>query len=641
MPSLNVSEIHLCQRCSRLLAYHLAGKKQVWRIGLVASESFPSKFFHDKIVRQLHKKLSSPHSHLFKAVVRICKSPKDNFHSRFLETLENYFFLSFLNKHSQELETSNLLQTGKAFEKWCAFLSEFLCQIVQKMGDNFLLSEIFYPPEKLISQTYESSSEKKLTVNGRYDAILFDTQEKEIVILECKGRDMDRADEDMTQVALYAWLISQQTGIIPRAVILYLTGEQERYHVSKDEMKSLIQQMPNLFDHVIQIIEANANKMQIFLPRSVDKNLCKRCPFNFRCDNDYGQEVPKASGIDDMLDLFHKLNLPVFDAGNICGPRFIRYKLKPDFSKKVTVTKIQKRALDLQVAMNLPDIPLIQAQAGYVSIDIPRKVRKPLTLGEVMRKAASTRPASKVAFPIGMAIDGTIVWINLNDPASPSILVGGTSGSGKSVLLRSILIALAINANPDELKFSLIDSKHVSFQDLSDIPHIDGDIIVENSIAIEKLRELVEEMNQRYSAFKKVKAFDINGYQEKGYQVPHHVVMIDEYADLIIDKQTKNDLETTIQKLGQKGRAAGIHLILATQRPDARIVTPLIKANLQLKVALKVTTPSNSNIIIDQPGAECLIGRGDMLIAGSVPVKRLQGPIASKTDIDQTKTSLI
>jgi len=637
MPSLNVSEFHLCQRCPRLLAYHLADEKQVWRIGLVASETFPGKFFHDKIVLHLHKKLTAPHSRLFKAVNGICKSPGDNFHSLFLETLETHYFLNFLTKHGQKLETSNLLQVGKAFEKWCAFLSEFLISIIQKMGDQFSLSEIFYPPEKLISQTYESSSGKRLTVNGRYDAILFDTHDKEVVLLECKGRDMDRPDEDMTQVALYAWLISRQTGIMPRAVILYLTGEKDRYLVSKDEMKSLVQQIPNLFDHAIQIMDANTNKAQIQLPRSADNQLCKRCPFDSRCDHDFGQQLPEAAGIDDILDLFNQLNLPVFDAGNICGPRFIRYKLKPDFSKKVTVTKIKNRAQDLQVAMNLPDIPLIQAQAGYVSIDIPRKTRKPLTLGEVMRTAAPTRPNSKVAFPIGMAIDGTIVWINLNDPATPSILVGGTSGSGKSVLLRSILIALAINAEPDELKFSLIDPKHVSFLDLSDIPHVDGDIIVDNLMAIEKLGELVDEMDRRYSAFKEVKAFDINGYQQKGHQVPHHVVIIDEYADLIIDKQTKNDLETAIQRLGQKGRAAGIHLILATQRPDARVVTPLIKANLQLKVALKVTTTSNSNIIIDQSGAECLIGKGDMLIAGSMPVKRLQGPIASRTDIDKTK----
>jgi S-DNA-T family DNA segregation ATPase FtsK/SpoIIIE len=637
MPNLNVSEIHLCQRCPRLLAYHLAGKKQVWRIGLMASETFPGKFFHDKIVLQLHKKLTSPNSRLFKALDRLCKSPENNFNARFLETLESHFFINFLNRHGHKLETSNLLQTGKAFEKWSLFLSEFIRPIIENMGNQFVLTEIFHPPEKLISQTYQSHSGKKLTVNGRYDAILFDTYQKEVVILECKGRDMDRPDEDMTQVALYAWLISQQTGITPRAIILYLTGEQDRYLISKDKMSALVQQLPNLFDHVIQIIDANANKTKIELPRSVDNQLCKRCPFDFQCDNDFGRHIPEVSGINDILDLFNKLNLPVIDAGHICGPRFIRYKLKPDFSKKVTVTKIKNRAQDLQVAMNLADIPLIQAQAGYVSIDIPRKVRKPLTLGEVMRKAEPTRPNSKVAFPIGMAIDGTIVWINLNDPATPSILIGGTSGSGKSILLRSILIALSINAAPDELRFSLIDPKHVSFLDLSDIPHIDGDIIVDNGIAIQKLGALVDEMDRRYSAFKRVKAFDINGYQQKGHMIPHHVVFIDEYADLIIDKQTRIDLETAIQRLGQKGRAAGIHLILATQRPDARVVTPLIKANLQLKVALKVTTMSNSHIVIDQPGAECLIGKGDMLIAGSMPIKRLQGPIASKTDIDKAK----
>jgi S-DNA-T family DNA segregation ATPase FtsK/SpoIIIE len=557
MPNLNVSEIHLSQRCPRLLAYHLAGEKQVWRIGLVASESFPGKFFHDKIVRRLHHKLTDTHSKLFKAVKGICHSPRDQFHSLFLETLENHFFLDFLSKQGQQLETHNLLQIGKAFEQWCLFLSEILLPIIQNMGNQFSLSEIFYPPEQLLSQIYQSSSGETLTVNGQYDAILFDPHEKSAIILECKGRDMDRPDEDMTQVALYAWLISQQTGIMPRAVILYLTGETDRYLISKEEMTSLVNQMPHLFDHVIQIILANTNNERIQLPRSADYQLCKRCPFASRCDHDFGEQTPDGSGIDSILDLFNKLNLPVFDEGNICGPRFIRYKLRPDFSKKVTVTKIKNRAQDLQVAMNLSDIPLIQAQAGYVSIDIPRKARQPLTLGEVMRKAAPNRPNSKVAFPIGMAIDGTIVWINLNDPATPSILVGGTSGSGKSVLLRSILISLAIYTDPDALKFTLIDPKHVSFHDLSDIPHIDDDIIVDHSIAIEKLETLVHEMDQRYSAFKNVKAFDINGFQEKGHQVPHHVVIIDEYADLIIDKQTKNGLETAIQRLGQKRTCCG------------------------------------------------------------------------------------
>ncbi|ETR72331.1 MAG: cell division FtsK/SpoIIIE [Candidatus Magnetoglobus multicellularis str. Araruama] len=665
MHNLNVSEIHLCQRCSRLLAYHLSGEKQVWRIGLKRSESLPGKFFHDKIVQPLHKKLASTRTRLFKAVNTICQATDHNFKIRFLEILESNFFLDFMQKHSQSLDTADLLNIGKAFEQWSAFLSEFLLPIIQNMGDQFSLSEIFYLPEQLISQTYNPESGKSLTISGKYDAILFDTFHKEIVILECKGRDRDRSDEDITQVGLYAWLIEQKTGILPRGEILYLTGTDQRYTISPTKMRDIVNQLPHMFDHTIQILDAHTNQKPIHLPRSADAQLCTECPFASHCDTEYGDVSEKtkntdnasnntddksrntddasthtdgeSKGIDTIINLFNMLKTPVFDAGSICGPRFIRYKIKPDHSKSVTVAKITKRAQDLQIAMNLAQPPLMQSQAGYISIDIPRKVRQPLTLGEVMRVAEDTRPNSKVAFPIGMAIDGTIVWINLNDPATPSILVGGTSGSGKSVLLRSILIAMAINAKPEELQLTLIDPKHVSFLDLSDIPHVDDGIIVDNAIAIDKLGQLVDEMECRYAAFKADQVFDINGYQEKGHQIAHHVVIIDEYADLIIDKQTKTDLETAIQRLGQKGRAAGIHLILATQRPDARVVTPLVKANLQLKVALKVTTVSNSNIIIDQPGAECLIGKGDMLIAGSMPVKRLQGPIPSKTDIDKLK----
>jgi len=683
MRSHNVSSLHLCQRCPRLFAYQLSGKKHVWSIGLVASEPFPGKFFHDKIVKPLHTRLSSTRSQLFKAVKTVCQSPGADFKHRFLETLETEFFLKFMNQHSQKQPPDSLLLIGKAFEKWVEFLSDFLLPIIQNQEDQFHLDQIFYLPEQLISQDYQTDSGEKLTISGQYDAILFDTQKKEIVILECKGKDMSQPDEDLSQIALYAWLIDQKMGIMARGVVIYLTGEDDQLVISQKDMKSTVDNLPHLFQTVIKIHDAITEKTEIILPRSSDSQLCQQCPFNEKCDKDFGQneapievkepiletsaekksihEAPAEpeekdsahapndsdknqtkrpkdveEGFKQIITLFNALKLPIFDAGYIRGPRFIRFKLQPDTAKQVTVAKIVKRAEDLQVAMHLKDVPLIQAQAGYISIDIPRQSRIPLTLGDVMRAGDATKPNSTVAFPIGMAIDGTICWIDLNDSGTPSILIGGTSGSGKSILLRSILISLAINATSEELQFTLIDPKHVSFLDLQKIPHIDGDIIVDNQIAINKLNDLVDEMERRYASFKSSEVFDITGYQQKGHQIGHHVVMIDEYADLIIDKQTKTDLETAIQRLGQKGRAAGIHLILATQRPDAKVVTPLIKANLQLKVALKVTTVSNSNIILDQPGAECLIGKGDMLIGGSVPVNRLQGPIPSRDDIEKT-----
>jgi S-DNA-T family DNA segregation ATPase FtsK/SpoIIIE len=345
--------------------------------------------------------------------------------------------------------------------------------------------------------------------------------------------------------------------------------------------------------------------------------------------------IPEAEkNLKALVQALDTLKLPVEPMGYIVGPRFIRCKINPKLDQGVTVKKLVNQAENLQIALSLQGAPLIQPQAGYVSIDIPRKSRIPLTLGEVWQKGERNRPQSKIAFPIGMAIDGSVVWIDLTDPTMTSVLIGGTSGSGKSILLRTIAISLALNANPSEVQLTLIDPKRVSFTDLTALPHLSGPILMEASLVMEKLKYLVEEMEERYYLLEQKGTPDINIYNQTNEPLNHQVIIIDEYADLMIDKETRLDLELSIQRLGQKGRAAGMHLILATQRPDARVITPIIKANLQLKVALKVINAANSTIILDTTGAEYLIGHGDMLIGGSVPLQRLQGPLVTKTEIE-------
>ncbi len=312
-----------------------------------------------------------------------------------------------------------------------------------------------------------------------------------------------------------------------------------------------------------------------------------------------------------LCSAFESLRLPVEPMGYIIGPRFIRYKVKPILDKGSTA----------------------QPQAGYVSVDVPRDNNEPLTLGKVWRIGAKNRPQSVVAFPMGMAIDGSIFWADLTDPNMTGILVGGASGSGKSVFLRSAVIGLALNASPENIRITLIDPKRVSFTDLEGLPHLAGSVVMDDDSAIKTLERLIDEMEQRYRRFEENKVQDIGRFNQESNPIPHHVVIIDEYGDLMVHKDKKAYLEKSVQRLGQKGRAAGIHIILATQRPDAKVVTPIIKANLVLKVALKVATASNSSIILDQSGAEYLIGMGDMLIAGNLYLERLQGPLVTGTEI--------
>ncbi|MDR1385457.1 MAG: hypothetical protein LBJ67_16655 [Planctomycetaceae bacterium] len=346
--------------------------------------------------------------------------------------------------------------------------------------------------------------------------------------------------------------------------------------------------------------------------------------------------------LDSLLNTLQKLKLPVqpySPESYQCGPRLIRLRIVPDQMQNVTVKKIQNKAADLKVAMHLQEEPLIQAQTGFVSVDILRRHRETLTLGQLLRDGEKNRPSdSDAVFPLGAEIDGLPFWIDLANPGTPSILIGGTSGSGKSELLKSIVVGLGTIASPQSVYFTLIDPKRVTFTDFYALPCLNNSVITDDERALEVLNDLVEEMESRYKKFESVGVSDITAYNRIAEErFCRHVVIIDEYADMLSNKLMTEMLEFCFKKIGAKGRAAGFHLILATQRPDAKVVTGLVKANLQLKIALKVTSNKNSQVILDESGAECLAGHGDMLIGGAVSPCRLQGALVTTGDIENLK----
>ncbi|MBW2148892.1 MAG: PD-(D/E)XK nuclease family protein [Deltaproteobacteria bacterium] len=653
MHKANVSQIHLLQRCPRLLAYQLRGRRNAWKIGLAGTGVLPGTLFHDQIAAPFHKMMASGSSPAVRQRLKaLLIGPGENLEMGLLALLEEHFFLPVIKRQSKKLSADQVMQLGRALELWNRHLAQFIRKaLLEQRGDiDTLPAKTFHNPEELIKSVYDLGDGETFRVIGKYDALLFDAASGEAVVMEFKGRKAGYAEEDFLQIVLYCWLIKTKTGITPRGVIFYLEEEEPEVRYSSEDITCAMQNLPDLFRRVIDVMEAVSKKQKKSLPPAPDLQLCAVCPFDPQCDGEWGPRIQEISttpdhetkeafkeaekGMASLVNALQALRLPVEPSGYTAGPRFIRLKIKPLLDQGVTVRKLMNQAENLQVALRLHVAPLIQPQAGYVSVDVPRKVRIPLTLGEVWRKGQRNRPHSKVAFPIGMSIDGSIVWADLSDPTMTSMLVGGTAGSGKSVFLRSAAIGLALNAKPEDVRITLIDSKRITFTDLTSLPHLSGPVLMDNDPAMEKLSQLVDEMEKRYRLFEKMRAPDISAYNQRAETLSRQVVMIDEYADLISGKTTREKLELSIQRLGQKGRAAGIHLILATQRPDARVVTPIIKANLQLKVALKVTTASNSSIILDQTGAEYLIGHGDMIIGGSVPIQRLQGPLVTKTEIE-------
>ena len=355
--------------------------------------------------------------------------------------------------------------------------------------------------------------------------------------------------------------------------------------------------------------------------------------------DDFGEEPQEifchAEGLDRMVQLLKALKdlgLSVADAGVVRGPRFIRLKVLPDAASGTTVKKIDNRADDLQVQMALPVPPVIQAYGGYVGVDVPRSSPQALSLKTLLRQGEENRPRSEAVFPLGMRVDGSVFWADLAEPSMTSILIGGTSGSGKSVLLRSVVVGLLLCAPKDSVNFTLIDPKRVTFVDLAGLRALEGGrILCDVEETMEALKEAVEEMERRYELMEGAKVSHLTDYNAvAGERLRRRVLIIDEYADLMMRKETAKDLEYFIQRLCQKGRAAGFHLLLATQLPNAKIVTGVIKANLQLRVALKVASKSNSQIILGEgfTQAQHLLGHGDMLVGNGSAVERLQGPIA-------------
>lgn len=666
MLSASVSDIHLCHRCPRLLAYRLGGSKNAWKVGLPGTGEMPGAFFHDRIAAPFYKTVASGGSNtkIFRELVAtLNKTTGEDRQKHLLAFLEKYFFIPTINKHAKRFQAVRIISLGRGLEVWNRFLADFFNRFdPSKEKENWksLLNKLVHDPETIIGVKCKVDEKTVLRVTGRYDALMLNPDKGEAIIVEFKGRKAGAPDEDFLQVALYAWIFKQKTGISPVACVIYLEEDDPEVFYGANVLAGVDAYLPGLLRRVASVITAVPQKGRKILPSPSSLDICHQCPFDQICDSDWGKrrdDIPTNrnfreniapiphhepstenfkganEGLRTLCSAFESLRLPVEPMGYIIGPRFIRYKVKPILDKGSTAKKLKNQAENIQVEIGLCTAPMIQSQAGFVSVDVPRDNNEPLTLGKVWRIGAKNRPQSVVAFPMGMAIDGSIFWADLTDPNMTGILVGGASGSGKSVFLRSAVIGLALNASPENIRITLIDPKRVSFTDLEGLPHLAGSVVMDDDSAIKTLESLIDEMEQRYRRFEENKVQDIGRFNQESNPIPHHVVIIDEYGDLMVHKDKKAYLEKSVQRLGQKGRAAGIHIVLATQRPDAKVVTPIIKANLALKVALKVATASNSSIILDQSGAEYLIGLGDMLIGGNLYLERLQGPLVTGTEI--------
>jgi S-DNA-T family DNA segregation ATPase FtsK/SpoIIIE len=341
----------------------------------------------------------------------------------------------------------------------------------------------------------------------------------------------------------------------------------------------------------------------------------------------------KARKLEETLAIF-KVEAKVIDIS--IGPTVTRYELAPSVGTKVSaVTNLEN---DIKFSMAAESI-IIEAPIpgkSAIGIEIPNDTRESVYYSEVLRSEQFQKFKSKIAFGLGKDITGEVTVADL--AKMPHLLVAGTTGSGKSVCINTIIMSILYKATPDEVKMIMVDPKMVELSVYNGIPHLLLPVVTEPEKAAGALNWAVVEMERRYKLLAKSGTRNIEGYNQKvapEEKLSQIVIIIDELADLMM--VVGKEIETSICRLAQKARAAGMHLVLATQRPSADVLTGLIRSNVPSRIAFKVSGSMDSRIILDATGAEKLLGKGDMLFKTADMSKpmRIQGAFITDDEVER------
>jgi S-DNA-T family DNA segregation ATPase FtsK/SpoIIIE len=325
------------------------------------------------------------------------------------------------------------------------------------------------------------------------------------------------------------------------------------------------------------------------------------------------------------VEAFRGFNLGVEVSSVVEGPQLVRLRLTP--APGVKVSSLANRAEDLQIPLSLAEPPLIKAGKGFVILDLPRPEPKPCLLQQALAGSLAGALKNTVAFLIGIGVEGDPVVADFADPNTCHALIAGSTGSGKSEWLKALVASMLLRSSPEKVQIALIDPKILTFAGVEGSPYLWRPVATTLADAMAILRDAVAEMDARYQVLARGGFVNLGERFNAGKSdIPFLMLIFDEFADLILaGREDKKEFESLVARIAGKGRAAGIHLVLATQRPDRAVVTGLVKANLPLKVCLKVANAVNSQIVLDEPGAESLFGKGDLLCDFGKGLVRAQG----------------
>ena len=315
------------------------------------------------------------------------------------------------------------------------------------------------------------------------------------------------------------------------------------------------------------------------------------------------------------------------------GPVITRYELEP--APGVKLNRIVALSDDVALAMKAQSVRIIAPIPGKarVGVEVPNMQSTMVVLKEVLSSKAFLEEDSILTLALGKDITGKPIVADLD--GMPHLLIAGTTGSGKTVCVNSLILSLLYKGSPNDLKFLMVDPKMVELMPFNGLPHLLCPVVTDAKKASQALNWVVNEMEERYQLLAKAAARNIQAYNEKGEKLPFIVVVIDEFADLMT--VARDQIENAVTRLAQLSRAVGIHLILATQRPSVDVITGVIKANLPARVSFKVASKVDSRTVLDMNGADKLLGKGDMLFLrpGEEKLIRIQGTLVSDKEIEK------
>ena len=544
-------------------------------------------------------------------------------------------------------KASLLLQVWQGLQGLIKKFTELLIINRRYCSAETVIQNTFISEERSLEYYFDLPNGTKQLIRGEFDCLVFNFELKRLCMVEFKTYQSVDSSAQLAQVSLYSYMLWKQKKAPVDSAVYCVLPEFKEYKYSWEQLENTVH----------QLIPYKLLQMQNWLswespnpnppPATTQPHLCEICPQQQKCQTFFGVESNHDQNSDtepprkkpepsinadeigaSLVTILESFKVNVDYYGADVSPAFIRVKIKPHLGVKVP--SILKLSADLQVQLGLEYPPLIAPQAGYVSVDLPRQDRQIAKFEDYIQKQFLP-PIAPVKIAIGVGIDGKLLEADLSDPNTCHFLVGGTTGSGKSEFLRSLLLSLIYRHSPQHLKIALVDPKRVTFPEFEQMSSLYAPVVKDSDRAVELMQELVAEMESRYQKFEKAKCADLTTYNQRpSPALPRIVCIFDEYADFMAEKEIRTILEQSIKRLGAMARAAGIHLIISTQRPEASIVTPIIRSNLPGRVALRTSSQADSCIILGgkETTAAYLLGKGDLVYQGGSQGQRLQSLLA-------------